>query len=88
MTDILECPCAAEHNSPYTTVCLEFDRVNKLYRIWCHNCYDFFTHWHHTEEEAIEEWNRIVSSKKMVCWDEMDMLGCDDSLIRFVSNKE
>lgn len=75
MTDILECPCAAEHNSPYTTVCLEFDRVNKLYRIWCHNCYDYFTHWHHTEEEAIEEWNRIVSNKKKVCWDEMDMLG-------------
>lgn len=64
MINILECPCASEENRPYTTVSLEFDRVNKLYRIICYCCLEYSTEWHFTQEEAIDEWNQIVNKEK------------------------
>lgn len=60
------CPCCKEDREElhgkqknFTTVSLEFDMKEKLFRVGCHRCWTF-THWHSTQEAALANWNHFA----------------------------
>ena len=64
------CPCSKEDRKElygrqknFTTVCLEFDMKEKLFRVGCHRCWRF-TNWHSTQEAALNEWNQFARGTK------------------------
>jgi hypothetical protein len=60
------CTCSKEDRKElhgkqknFTTVSLEFDMKEKLFRVGCHRCWRF-TNWYRTEQEALDEWNHLA----------------------------